>query len=409
MASFPSKGTSFWVESTPETNYAPLTKDTDVDIAIIGGGIAGLSTAYLLKQRGKRVAVIEKQRVGEGVSGFTTGKVTSQHGKTYTSYIKDFGKETARIYGEANEAAIERIEQIIKKESIDCDWQRRDNYVFTEKPDEVDSLKQEAKDAASLGLPATFEPTTPLPFAVAGAVKFSNQATFHVRKYLQGLARAIHGDGSYVFEKTKASHFREGTPCTFRTPGGKVTARDIVYATNVPTPVVEHTAYGLLEYPARSYIVAGKLDHDIEGMHINTGNPTRSILPITIGGEPWLLVGGEGHFVGLSGPARGRYKKLREYAKEQFRLTNIEYEWSTWDYVAYDRLPLIGKVYPFSKHTFVATGFRKWGLTNGTVAGMILTDLLTGTKNPWAHTFRSDRLSAVTSLPKGTIRGILSG
>jgi glycine/D-amino acid oxidase-like deaminating enzyme len=407
MATYPSRGTSYWMETAPTTDYPKLTSGLDVDVAIVGGGIAGLTTAYLLKKRGKKVAVIEKSTLGDCISGFTTGKITSQHSTTYTSLVRDFGEEHARLYGEANEEAIVQIETIIKNEKIDCNWRREDNYVYTEKPEEIKKLQQEADDAARLGLPATYESTTPLPYEVQGAVKFANQATFHIGKYLQGLARAVHGNGSFVFEHTKASFFSGGEHPSFITPGGKVTAKDVIIATNVPTPIIMHTYYGLMEYPSRSYIVAGKTDKPISGMYINTGSPGRSVLPVKVKGQDYLLIGGEGHMVGLSGPASNHYEKLSDFARDQFSV-ETDYEWTSWDYVAYDSLPLVGKAYPFSKHMYVATGFRKWGLSNSMVAAMILSDELSGTKSPWADTFRSNRLSSVTSMPKGILKGVLS-
>lgn len=406
MAHYPSKGTSLWLYTAEIVEYPALERDFDIEVAVIGAGIAGLTTAYMLKKRGVKVAVFEKYRIGDSVSGHTTAKVTSQHGQTYSQFIEKFGYDDARVYAEANQAAIGQIEEIIRAENIDCDWRREDNYVFTDKVDEVDSLKQEAEDAARLGLPVSFETSMPLGVEMQGAVRFKNQATFHILKYLHGLARAIQGDGCYVFEQTKATLVNDGDQCTFRTPGGRVTARQVVLATNVPSSIKDHAAYGLLEYPTRSYLIAGRTDQEIPGMYINTGNPTRSILPTIINGERWLLVGGEGHFVGMSGPAKDRYKILADYARAHFDLMDITYNWSTWDYVAYDHMPLIGKLYSFSKNLYTATGFRKWGMTNGTVAAMILTDLLTEKENAWAHTFRSTRLSALTSLPEGMAQGI---
>jgi glycine/D-amino acid oxidase-like deaminating enzyme len=407
MATYPARDTSYWMETTEKTAYEPLTAHLETDVAIVGGGIAGLTTAYLLKRQGKKVAVIEKGIIGDCISGYTTGKITSQHSTTYTDLIKNFGDENARLYGEANQAAIAQMERIITEEGIECDWRREDNYVFTEKPAEVTKLRQEADDAARLGMPASFELTSPLPFQIQAAVKFADQATFHIGKYLQGLAAAIHGGGSYVFENTKASFFSGGAHPSFITPGGKVTARDVVIATNVPTPIVMHTYYGFLEYPSRSYIVAGKANTQLPGMYINTGGPGRSILPVNVAGQNYLLIGGEGHIVGLSGPRSGRYDALSDYAAEHFDL-ETDYRWTAWDYIAYDSVPLIGKAYPRSKHMYVATGFRKWGLSTATVAAIILRDEIMGVENPWAHTFRSNRLSAVTSLPKGIAQGIRS-
>ena len=406
MVHYPSKGRSLWLHTLTPAEYPVLDHDLSIDVAVVGAGIAGLTTAYLLKQRGVKVAVFEKYRIGDSVSGHTTAKVTSQHGETYSRLIEKFGRDAAQIYGEANQAAITQIEEIIQREHIDCDWRREDNYVFTDNEDEIASLRQEAADAASLGLPATYETTMPLGIDMRGAVRFKDQATFHILKYLHGLARAVDGDGCYVFENTKASLVNDGEHVTFHTPGGRVIANKVVLATNVPSPIKDHAAYGLLEYPARSYIVAGRIERAMPGMYINTGNPTRSILPTTFNNEHWLLVGGEGHFAGMSGSARERYKVLANYAREQFGLTDIQYEWSTWDYIAYDHMPLIGKLYPFSKNLYTATGFRKWGMTNGTVAGMILTDLLTDKTSPWERTFRSTRLSALTSMPQGIVQGM---
>lgn len=409
MAHYPSKGESLWNETVKgdRQSYPSLAKDLTIDVAIIGAGIAGLTLAYMLKQRGKNVAVFEKHAIGEGVTGFTTSKVTSQHGVVYSELEKTFDAYTARLYGEANEIALKTIEEIIKNEHIDCGWRREDNYVYTEKPEEVEKLKYEAKLAKSLGLPAKFVTRTPLPFPVQAAVQFKNQGVFHILKYLEALARLVDGGGSYVFEHTKAAVFKDGTPATFQTKGGTVTASEVVFATNAPPTVKDHAVYGLLEYPTRSYIVAGEVDRPLikKGMYINTGNPTHSILPTTIDGNDWLLVGGYGHFVGMSGPASRRYKKLERVAHE-LGVSKVSYRWSTWDFKSYDGLPLIGKLYKNSEHIYVASGFRKWGMTNATVSALILADLITGTPNAWAEAFRPYRPSVLTSLPKGLAKGI---
>ncbi|MGI8636476.1 MAG: FAD-dependent oxidoreductase [Segetibacter sp.] len=134
-------------------------------------------------------------------------------------------------------------------------------------------------------------------------------------------------------------------------------------------------------------------------MYITPSDPLRSILPITIGGQSWLLVGGEGHIPGLGGGSEARYQKLADYAKDRFGVTPT-YRWLARDYLSYDDIPLIGKIYPWSKNVYVATGFMKWGLTNGTVAGMILSDRILGKNNPWAATFDSNRLGPIKSIPK---------
>lgn len=407
MATYPSKGNSLWLHTSTASSYDHLDGDLHVDVAIIGGGIAGLTTAYLLKKQGRKVAVFEKQAIGEGVTGYTTAKVTSQHGITYSKLTEKFGTESARVYGEANQAALEQIESIIQEEGIDCDWRREDNYVFTEKIEKLPELQREAADAALLGLPASFTTETDLPFEVKGAVKFEKQATFHIGKYLHGLARAIQGDENFVFEHTPCRKFEDSSLCMFQAPTGTVISNKLIFATNAPAAVKDHIAYALYEYPTRSYIVAGQVKEKISGMYISADKPTRSILPTYIDGSPWMLVGGDSHFVGLSGPAAGHYSKLSQYAKERFDVEDIQYRWSTWDFVPYDTVPLIGKLYPWSKNTYVITGLRKWGMTNATVGAMILRDELMGVTNPWADVFRTNRSSTILSLPQGLVQGIL--
>lgn len=407
MAEFPSKGASLWLETTLRVKYPALADDTEIDVAIIGGGIAGLTAAYLLAQSGKRVMVCEKQHIGSGVTSFTTGKVTSQHGLIYSRLLKKFGEHTARMYGEANETAIQQIEAIIQQEGINCDWRREDNFVFTQSNEKRAFLQDEAQKAAALDLPAYFTEELPLPFEVQAAVGFRDQATLHVGKYLQGLARAITAKGGEVYEKTKATMFRNRDHTVhFRANGHTVIAHDVIIATNVPNPMVMHGAYAFYEHPSRSYIVAGKSDFSLKGMYINADRPTRSILPAIVNGENWLLIGGEGHMVGVSGPAKGHYDKLSRYAHTHFGVEDTPYQWSTWDYMVYDSgPPLVGPAYPWSSWIFTATGFRKWGLTNATVAAMMLTDTIIGRVNPWAHAFRSNRLSAVVSMPLALLKG----
>ena len=400
----PTHQSSYWLQSTSSPQYPKLQGDVSVDVAIVGAGIAGLSAAYFLKQAGLRVAVVERGVIGDGVTGYTTGKVSSQHNLCYATLIKQFGEPAARVYGEANQEAIAQIERIINKERIGCDWQRDDSYVFTEDPKDVHQFKREAEAAKRLGLPARFTTSTDLPFAVAGAVQFGHQAKFHVRKFLLGLAKAVQGNGSHIYEQSKAVTAHDGAPCIVRTKNGTIFCKDIIIATNVPFPPFTHTYYAAYEYPLKSYIVASKMPHTFKGMYITKSNRhMRSILPITLGGEHWLLVGGESHFPGF-GRAISRHQQLANYATERLGMTDIAYRWSTWDYMSNDGMPLIGKLLPWSKHVFTATGFSKWGLTTGVLAGQILAEGIQNKPNKWAKTFDSTRLSPVTSLPKAMLK-----
>lgn len=409
MLKLPQYDTSYWRQEYTASSYPQLKENIEVDVTVIGAGITGLTSAYLLKQAGLTVAVLEKATVGAGTTGRTTGKVTSQHNLVYYDLQKRLGKKVAQTYGQANQAALELVASIIAKQKISCDWQKQDNYVYTTDPQQVETFKQEAQIATSLGLPATYETKTPLPFDVQAAVKFWDQGKLHSQKYLLGLARDVHGNGSYVFEHSLVVGIRDGNPGRVKTKRAHVISKDIIVATNVPTlPLIARGAYCLLEYPKESYIVAGHLEKELSGMYISPDKGQYSILPVVNATERLLLVGGEGHISGLRGSIAERYQKLANYAEKHFGLTSIDYKWSDRDYLSYDGLPLVGKLYPWSHHLYVASAFNKWGLSNGTVAAMILRDHICGQKNLWATTFDSTRTSPITSIPR-VVAKYLSG
>jgi glycine/D-amino acid oxidase-like deaminating enzyme len=337
------------MDSAKSPGYPSLRDEIKVDVAIVGAGIVGLTTAYLLKEAGLTVAVIEKDVVGGGVSGHTTGKVTSQHNLIYNKLSKRLGKNIAYAYGQANQAAITKIKEIVEREKI----------------------------------------------------KFTDQASFHIRKYLLGLASVVEGDGSFVYEHSVVVGVHEGVTCKVRTSKGRVLANDIIVATNVPTfPLLARGTYCIAEYPKQSYIVAGRLKEDFDGMYISPDKDNYSILPVNDGQERLLLIGGEGHIPGTRLNTDTRYQRLANYAEKNFGITSIKYKWSDRDYLGYDDMPLIGKLYPWSEHTYTATGFMKWGLTNGTMASLILNDMVRGKANPLSAIFTPHRLSTVSSIPK---------
>lgn len=401
MFDLPVREVSLWYEEQTGEPFPELRGDVEVAVAVVGGGITGLSAAYLLKQAGLRVAVVEMRRVGSGTSGRTTSKVTSQHNLVYGQLADQHGERVARLYGQANQAAVELVRQIVTQENLREIWQSEDNYVFTADPAQVKAFRQEAKLAAKLGLPASFENETSLPFAVSAAVKFGNQGRIHPLPYLQALARAVHGNGSYVFENSSVIGIRDGQPARLRSRRGTIYAQDIIVATNVPTlPLVARGGYCALEYPTESYIVAGKLPRKFSGMYISPDSRHYSILPVHHGGERLLLIGGESNISGVRTGKEVKYRRLAAYAQQNFGIQEFTHKWSDRDYQAYDGLPLAGKLYPWSKHVYVATAFRKWGLSNGTAAAIILRDLITGQSNPWAEIFNPVRAGPIKYIPK---------
>ncbi|MDP8942834.1 MAG: FAD-dependent oxidoreductase [Actinomycetota bacterium] len=396
-AALPGRPVSLWVDTAPKTTYPTLQPDLSVDVAIAGGGIVGLTAALLLKRAGKRVAVVEAGRVGTGVTGHTTGKISSLQQITYTQIRSKFGKKGARAYGEANEAAIEQVASLVADEGIDCDFQRRDNYTWTELPQGLSTIQREAELAEELGLPASFTEDVPLPFPVAGAVRFTDQAQFHPLKYLAGLAERVDGDGSHVFEETRALDVDHGRPCTLKTDKGELTADDVIVATNVPFTL--RGLYFARSHPHRSYLIAVRLRGELPtSMSINDQSNVRSLMPYSVNGTQLLLVGGEGHKSGQGGDIAERYRALEQFARDRFDVESVEYRWATQDGIPVDKVPYVGRLTRFTRHTYVATGFRKWGLSNGTAAAMILSDTITGgDERSWAKLFRSTRLKPFAS------------
>lgn len=401
---------SLWVATAGTTDYPVLPGDLEVDVAVIGAGIAGLTAALALKRTGKTVAVIDAARIGTGVTGHTTGKVTSLHRLAYTELARTHGNDTARIYGQANQSAIEHIAHLVASESIDCDFRRVANYTYAETGETLDLVREEASIAARLGLPAAFTTGVPLPFPVKGAVRFDGQAQFHAVKYLQGLARAVHGDASFVFEQTQVQQIHDGSPAVVDTEDGSVRARDVIIATNVPFG--GQGLFALRCHLHRSYIVAGRVDTaPLDATFISVDEPMRSILTATVNGTSYVLTGGEGHRAFESGDSAARYRRLAAFAHDRLGVEEVAYRWSTQDGMPLDGLPYVGLMSPTSKHVYVITGLRKWGLSNGTAAALILADTLSGRENPWASAFNSNRITPAASagrFVKENVRAVAS-
>lgn len=381
---------SLWVATAGVTGFPSLEDGVEVDVAVVGGGIAGLTAALALKRAGHTVAVLESAHVGTGVTGHTTGKVTSLHRLVYTELEGRHGADTAGHYGQANQAAVEHIARLVAEEGIACDFRRVSNYTYAESNDSLARVRAEAALGARLGLPSVFTDDVPLPFAVKGAVRFDGQAQLHAVKYLQGLARAVDGGGSFVFEESRALSVGEGAPCLVETARGTVRARDVIVATNVP-----FGDQGFFEercYLHRSYVTASSAPPaTLDGTFISVDEPMRSILAIDIAGVSYVLAGGEGHRAADTGDSTERYRRLAAFSRDRLGTGEVRFRWSTQDGMPVDGLPYAGRMPGTAGHVHVITGLRKWGLTNGTAAALILTDTLFGRYNPWAAVFDTNR------------------
>lgn len=384
---------SYWLETTPETSYEALDGDGEtlsVDTAVVGGGIAGLTTAVNLAEEGQSVALVERDRVVTGVTGHTSAKLTSLHGLVYDRLLDTFGATRARRYADANEAAIDAIEERVESFDVDCEFERTPAYTYTESQADLEDVRNEVRAAQRLGLPASFTESTPLPYEVAGAVRFDDQARFDPRTYLLALADRLAGDGNHLFEQTRVTDVDDGEPCRVETDRGSLTATDVVIATHFP--VVDHALYFARMEPKRSYVVAARLSGEPpEGMFYQPSDPYFSVRPRPGDDDDLVLVGGQTHRPGEGGSTAERYRRLESGARERFDVESIEYRWSTQDFTTLDGVPFVGRHSRGADHVYVATGFGGWGMTGGTAAGTLLADLILGRENPWRELYRPNR------------------
>jgi glycine/D-amino acid oxidase-like deaminating enzyme/nitrite reductase/ring-hydroxylating ferredoxin subunit len=379
---------SIWLATTPGTDYPslPHNKKIDADTVVIGGGIAGISTALFLKQAGVTVALIEADRIVKGVSGYTSGKITSQHLLIYRYLIDKFGFEMAKQYADANQAAIEKIASLIKARGIDCDFFRKTAYTYAETDETMEKVLVESEAAKSLGLPAYIEEKVPIPIPVKGALCFGRQAQFHPRKYLLGLAGMIPGNGSMVLENTRATGIKQYGSKGFliNTTSADIEAKNVVIATNFPFYDGPGQYYARME-AGRIYSFAMKLNTGFaDGIFISAEKDIYSFRSQPYKDGELIIAGGQEHVTGKVEDTMVRFVKLFKYVKQYYDVDHIEFCWSSQDNNTFDMVPYIGRYLPDGKNIYVATGFNGWGMTHGTISAMIITDMILGIKNPWS-------------------------
>jgi glycine/D-amino acid oxidase-like deaminating enzyme/nitrite reductase/ring-hydroxylating ferredoxin subunit len=379
---------SLWLATTPSPRFERPQGAAHYDVAVIGAGITGITACILLKERGKRVALIEKGDVAAGESGHTTAHLTEAVDARYHDLRRSFNQETARLVADASRKSIDKIEELAKRFGIDCRFERVPGYLYTEKRNRVAELKSEAVAAAEAGLAARWVNEVPLPFETRGAVLFENQAQFHPREYFLGLAQRIPGDGSAIYDQTHVEKIDEGDPCTLETSSGTITAGVVFTATNVPIQGFQtlHTKDAAYRTYAIAYRVEGD---DRRGLFWDTADPYHYTRWQTTSEGTFIIIGGEDHKVGQEEDTEGCFARLEQYAAQYYGLHEPQYRWSGQVLEPVDGLPSIGCNH--NGKIYVSTGYSGQGMTFGTVGAMLVTDLITGVENPWAELFKPMR------------------
>lgn len=406
---FKNPPTSYWIASTPETNYPALREDLKVDVAIVGGGMVGITSAYLLSQEGLKVAVLEADRILLGVTAHTTAKLTSQHDLIYAQLQRNLGQEKTKQYVEANEAALHFVAKCVEEQQIDCDFSYQPAYIYTASEDYLQKIEDEVKAALELGIKASFETKLELPLEIRGAVRFDHQAQFHSRKYLLALASKTLDQGGLIFEQTRVVDLEgegEGPYTVATAAGNKVTATHIIMAAHYPFNFFPGLYFTRL-YAERAYAVVAKAQEKFPGgMYLSAEDPARSLRSLPTAEGERILIVGEKHKVGQGENLRQHYENLMDFGEQLFTVEDFPYRWSAQDCTSLDDIPYIGRMSSRSPNLYVATGFRKWGMTHSTVSGLLLRDLIVKGESPWEDVYTPTRTTTLASVGQFVVQNV---
>jgi len=383
---------SIWAATAALPSFTPLEQNIHVDVCIVGAGISGLTTAYVLARAGKRVAVLDDGPVAGGMTQMTTAHITNQLDDRYFELEKLHGREGARLAADSHTAAIDRIETIVRQEGIDCDFARVDGYLFLAEGDTRETLEHELEAAHRAGLRAVelLERAPFRSFDTGPCLRFPAQAQFHPLKYLSALAEAIHREGSRIFTDTHADQIEGGVPALVHAGKHVVTADAVVVATNVP--VNDRVAIHTKQAPYMTYVVAARVPPGSVPTVLSwdTGDPYHYLRLY----DDLLIVGGEDHKTGQASDTPERYAQLEAWARARFpEMGQVELAWGGQVMETQDFLAFIGRNPMDHENVYVATGDSGMGITHGTIAGMLLSDLILGRTNPWEALYDPSRVT----------------
>lgn len=396
-----SAATSYWHATARRSPRPTLTGTARCDVAVLGGGIVGVTAAYLLARAGVDVVLAEARMVGSGTTGSTTAKLTAAQGLRYSSLERSHDEQTAAQFARMSLDAIELVDAIRKRERIDCHWRRADNFTYASGKDGVTSIHREHVAAGRTGLACDLaDPrAVELPFEVEAILRTRSQAEFHPLEWLHGLTAAAESHGARIHEHSPATALEYGSPCRVRCGQGAVLEADnVIVATHYP--VFDRGLWFARLTAQRSYCIAVRLDKPPPaGMCLSVDGPTRSLR--SAGDDAAvLIVGGEGHPTGREQHTSARHGRLEQWTRAHFAVDEVVSRWSAQDPVGADGLPHVGPLVPGRDRALIATGFAKWRMTSGTAAASILSERILGREHPDADLVSANR---PLPLPSGAV------
>jgi glycine/D-amino acid oxidase-like deaminating enzyme/nitrite reductase/ring-hydroxylating ferredoxin subunit len=396
---FPQFPESYWLSSTELPKFPKLDKDLRVDVTVVGAGITGLTTAYILSQKGLKVAIVDAGRILHGTTGHTTAKITAQHDLIYDEFISHFGVEKAKLYYEANNEALQFMRQTIEEHKIDCQFSEEDAYIYTNSDEYLQKLADEYKAYEQLGIAGSLMEKTSLPFPTKAAIKMNNQAQFNPIPFLVHLAKQIISKGGQIFEQSTVVGVSKENPATVKTSDGhQISCRQVVSCSHFPFNERNGFYFARL-YAERSYAIVGKTEVSYPGgMYISAESPSRSLRSVLVNGEPMVIIGGESHKTGQGICTFQYYEALQQFGAEAFGMKEIAYRWSAQDLFTLDKVPYIGQELSDVPNIFIATGYRKWGMSTSVVAALLNSKLIMGEKSPYEELYSPSRFYADPSI-----------
>lgn len=358
---------SIWKQDVTLVPRKALQNNMSVQVVVIGGGMAGMLTAYFLQKKGIETIVLEANHIASGQTENTTAKITSQHGFFYADACKKMGRKRTLEYATANERAIDQFEEIINKERIECHFKRLPSYLYTRLEKNVKKLQEEAKAASRCTIGASYidgKKIKELPFDVAGAVKFENQAQFHPLAFIKAIEKKV-----TVYENTKVISVKGHTVIT---DGNRIEADYIVFATHYPFINIPGL-YFLRQHQERSYVLALKHVGELTGMYYGMDEGSLSLRCI----DKTLLLGGGSHRTGKKITCEKEkygYTFLKEKARQYYPKADIVAMWSAQDCMPHDKVPFLGMYSIFRPYWYVVSGFKKWGMTASMIGATIISN-----------------------------------